>query len=108
MARLFLCSGLVFHHDHCVFAVTLELIGFLLNGEYKREETVVGYLVPSNGLSIIRADHLTQVLVNEEDVANWASARLWHRTACAVRESGLARPLLAGFPLRQNILTALS
>jgi len=38
------------------FCVTLGLVGFLLNGEYKRKETVMGYLAPSNGLSIIRAD----------------------------------------------------
>ncbi len=52
------------------FAVTLGLVGFLLNGEYKRKETVVGYLAPSNGLSIIRADQggrLTQVFVSEGD-----------------------------------------
>jgi len=52
------------------FAVTLGLVGFLLNGEYKRKETVLGYLAPSNGLSIIHADQggrLTQVFVNEGD-----------------------------------------
>ena len=53
------------------FCVTLGLVGFLLNGEYKRKETVMGYLAPSNGLSIIRADQggrLTQVFVNEGDI----------------------------------------
>ena len=53
------------------FFVTLILVGFLLNGEYKRKETVLGYIVPSNGLSIIRADQggrLTQVFVNEGDL----------------------------------------
>jgi len=53
------------------FTVTLGLVGFLLNGEYKRKETVTGYLATANGLSIIREDQgggLTQVLVNEGDV----------------------------------------
>ena len=53
------------------FAVTLGLVGFLLNGEYECKETVIGYLAPANGLSIIRADQggrLTQVFVNEGDV----------------------------------------
>jgi len=53
------------------FVVTLGLISFLMSGEYKRKETVVGYFAPSNGLSIIRADQggrLTQVFVNEGDV----------------------------------------
>ena len=52
------------------FTVTMALVYFLMNGEYKRKETVVGYLAPSNGLSIIRADQggrLTQVFVNEGD-----------------------------------------
>ena len=52
------------------FAVTMALVYFLMNGEYKRKETVAGYLTPSNGLSIIRADQggrLTQVFVNEGD-----------------------------------------
>jgi len=52
------------------FAVTLALVFFLMNGEYKRKETVAGYFAPSNGLSIIRADQggrLTQVFVNEGD-----------------------------------------
>ena len=52
------------------FAVTLALVGFLINGEYKRKETVLGYLAPANGLSLIRADQggrLTQVFVNEGD-----------------------------------------
>ena len=52
------------------FVVTMALVYFLVNSEYKRKETVVGYLTPSNGLSIIRADQggrLTQVFVNEGD-----------------------------------------
>lgn len=52
------------------FAVTMALVYFLMNGEYKRKETVVGYLTPSNGLSIIRADQggrLSQVFVGEGD-----------------------------------------
>lgn len=55
------------------FSVTLGLVVFLLNGEYKRKESVMGYLAPANGLSIIRADQggrLTQVFVNEGDVIN--------------------------------------
>ena len=54
-----------------MFAVTLALVGFLMTGEYKRKETVAGYIQPANGLSIIRADQggrLTQVFVNEGDV----------------------------------------
>lgn len=53
------------------FAVTMGLVGFLMNGEYKRKETVAGYLAPTNGLSVIRADQggrLTQVFVSEGDV----------------------------------------
>ena len=53
------------------FAVVMALVFFMMNGEYKRKETVIGYLTPSNGLSIIRADQggrLTQVFVNEGDV----------------------------------------
>jgi len=52
------------------FIVTLGLVGFLMNGEYQRKETVVGYLASTNGLSIIRADQggrLTQVFINEGD-----------------------------------------
>lgn len=52
------------------FAVTAALVFFLMNGEYKRKETVIGYINPSNGLSVIRADQggrLTQVFVNEGD-----------------------------------------
>lgn len=52
------------------FFVTLALVGFLMTSDYKRKETVVGYLAPANGLSIIRADQggrLTQVFVNEGD-----------------------------------------
>lgn len=52
------------------FAVTAALVFFLMNGEYKRKETVVGFINPSNGLSVIRADQggrLTQVFVNEGD-----------------------------------------
>ena len=53
------------------FVVTMALVFFLMNGEYKRKETVVGYLAPANGLSMIRAEQggrLTQVFVNEGDV----------------------------------------
>lgn len=52
------------------FLVTLLIVGFLARGEYKRKETVTGYLVPTNGLSVIRAEQggrLTQVFVNEGD-----------------------------------------
>ncbi|CAM3738110.1 HlyD family secretion protein [Litorimonas haliclonae] len=52
------------------FTVTAALVFFLMNGEYKRKETVIGYINPSNGLSVIRADQggrLTQVFVNEGD-----------------------------------------
>lgn len=52
------------------FAVTAVLVFFLMNGEYKRKETVVGFINPSNGLSVIRADQggrLTQVFVSEGD-----------------------------------------
>ena len=52
------------------FAITMALVFFLMNGEYKRKETVIGYINPSNGVSVIRADQggrLTQVFVNEGD-----------------------------------------
>lgn len=52
------------------FCIVMALVFFLMNGEYKRKETVMGYLTPSNGLSVIRADQggrLTQVFVNEGD-----------------------------------------
>lgn len=52
------------------FIITLALVFFLMNGEYKRKETVIGYINPSNGVSVIRADQggrLTQVFVNEGD-----------------------------------------
>ena len=52
------------------FVVTAALVFFLMNGQYKRKETVSGYLAPANGLSLIRADQggrLIQVFVNEGD-----------------------------------------
>jgi len=72
------------------FAVTLGLVGFLLNGEYKRKETVTGYLAPANGLSIIRADQggrLTQVFVNEGDVVE-AGAPLFESRVDVETEGG--------------------
>ncbi|WP_026941343.1 HlyD family secretion protein [Hellea balneolensis] len=72
------------------FAVTLGLVGFLLNGEYKRKETVVGYLAPANGLSIIRADQggrLTQVFVNEGDYVE-AGAPLFESRVDVETEGG--------------------
>jgi len=72
------------------FVVTLGLVGFLLNGEYKRKETVLGYLVPANGLSIIRADqggHLTQVFVNEGDYVE-AGAPLFESRVDVETEGG--------------------
>lgn len=53
-----------------MFAVTMLLVSFLMSSDYKRKETVVGYLAPKNGLSMIRADQggrLTQVFVKEGD-----------------------------------------
>ncbi len=52
------------------FAVTMTIVAFLMRGEFLRKETVVGYINPSNGLSVIRADQggrLTQVFANEGD-----------------------------------------
>ena len=52
------------------FFVTLLLVGFLMRGEFLRKENVVGYINPSNGLAVIRADQggrLVQVFVNEGD-----------------------------------------
>jgi len=72
------------------FAVTLGLVSFLLNGEYKRKETVTGYLAPANGLSIIRADQggrLTQVFVNEGDVVE-AGAPLFESRVDVETEGG--------------------
>ena len=53
------------------FVITFVIVGFLANGNYKRKETVIGYIAPERGLSVIRADQggrLTQVFVNEGDV----------------------------------------
>lgn len=52
------------------FFVTLALVFFLVQGEFHRKENVLGYINPSNGLSVIRAEQggrLTQVFVNEGD-----------------------------------------
>jgi len=51
--------------------VTMIIVSFLMRNEFLRKENVVGYINPSNGLSVIRADQggrLTQVYVNEGDV----------------------------------------
>lgn len=53
-----------------MFGAVMALVFFLMNGEYKRKETVLGYLAPASGLSMIRADQggrLTQVFVREGD-----------------------------------------
>lgn len=53
------------------FVITLVIVGFLANGNYKRKETVIGYIAPERGLSVIRADQggrLTQVFVSEGDI----------------------------------------
>ena len=53
------------------FVLTAFMVAFLASGEYKRKETVVGYIAPERGLSVIRADQggrLTQVFVKEGDV----------------------------------------
>ncbi|MBL4853216.1 MAG: HlyD family efflux transporter periplasmic adaptor subunit [Robiginitomaculum sp.] len=53
------------------FVVTAVIVAFLASGEYKRKETVIGYIAPERGLSVIRADQggrLTQVFVSEGDV----------------------------------------
>ena len=50
--------------------MTSFLVLFLVKSEFHRKENVVGYINPSNGLSIIRADQggrLTQVFVTEGD-----------------------------------------
>lgn len=51
--------------------LTTVIVSFLARGEYKRKETVIGYIAPERGLSVIRADQggrLIQVFVNEGDV----------------------------------------
>jgi membrane fusion protein len=53
------------------FVLVAVMVGFLANGSYKRKETVIGYIAPERGLSVIRADQggrLTQVFVSEGDV----------------------------------------
>lgn len=53
------------------FVLTAFIVAFLASGEYKRKETVVGFMAPERGLSVIRADQggrLTQVFVSEGDV----------------------------------------
>ena len=53
------------------FVLTTFIVAFLASGEYKRKETVVGYIAPERGLSVIRADQggrLTQVFVSEGDI----------------------------------------
>lgn len=72
------------------FVVTAALVGFLITGEYKRKETVIGYLAPANGLSIIRADQggrLTQVFVNEGDYVE-AGTPLFESRVDVETESG--------------------
>ena len=62
--RLFVITALF-------FVLAAALVFFLMNGEYKRKETVIGYLAPAGGLSTIRAEQggrLTQVFVSEGDV----------------------------------------
>lgn len=53
------------------FAVTLGIVAFLMRSDFLRKESVVGYINPSSGLVVIRADQggrLTQVFANEGDV----------------------------------------
>lgn len=53
-----------------MFIAVGALVFYLMNGEYKRKETVLGYLAPAGGVSMIRADQggrLTQVFVSEGD-----------------------------------------
>jgi len=53
------------------FVITAVIVAFLASGEYKRKETVLGFIAPERGLSVIRADQggrLTQVFVSEGDV----------------------------------------
>ena len=38
------------------FVLTVVMVGFLASGEYKRKETVIGYIAPERGLSVIRAE----------------------------------------------------
>ena len=52
------------------FMLTFILLTFLARGEFHRKENVLGYINPSNGMSIIRAEQggrLTQIYVNEGD-----------------------------------------
>ncbi len=72
------------------FVITLALVGFLVTGEYKRKETVLGYLAPSSGLSIVRADQggrLIQVFVNEGDTVE-AGTPLFESRVDTETESG--------------------
>ena len=53
------------------FTVTAIIVIFLMRSEFLRKESVVGYIIPSNGLAVIRADQggrLIQVFANEGDV----------------------------------------
>jgi len=53
----------------CVFfALTIVMVWFLSAREYTRKETVMGYIAPSSGLTVIRADRggrLVQLFVSE-------------------------------------------
>lgn len=51
-------------------AVTIAIVVFMMRGEFLRKESVVGYVHPSGGLAVVRADQggrLIQVFVNEGD-----------------------------------------
>ncbi|PHR55331.1 MAG: hypothetical protein COA43_15660 [Robiginitomaculum sp.] len=53
------------------FVLTAVIVMFLANGTYQRKETVIGYIAPERGLSVIRADQggrLTQVFVSVGDI----------------------------------------
>jgi len=53
------------------FVLTLTLLAFLSRGEFHRKENVFGYINPSKGMSVIRAEQggrLTQMYVNEGDI----------------------------------------
>lgn len=96
-----------FAYTAVFFCVTLALVGFLLNGEYKRKETVLGYIVPTNGLSLIRADQggrLTQVFVSEGDRVEVGTALFESRVDVETQSGFIGEQRLASTDVRLSEL----
>lgn len=88
-------------------AVTLVIVSFLMRNEFLRKENVVGYINPSNGLSVIRADQggrLTQVYVNEGDVVKTGQLLFESRIDVGTEEGFIAERRLENTDVRLSEL----